>query len=270
MYTSLEGTRAVRSQSPSTWFLDLGILTLPDTRENSRTENVLYRLYIKPGSYETQLLYTWLVGGGGSFYCVSKSVIVRSNGLARQECLHFFCCSCAECAQACDYNPIYFKTHLQLAPHACTATMAIQTESTVTLTASPAKSLVDDDLDVTLSGLRSWQKVTLMAVMTTDNGQMLISHAHYVTDHNGCLDLHLSASHGGSFSGIHFVRQSKPFLYIFILYNFLLLFTFRSLSFPPCLLRISISLLSVLYCPNRISFLSLTLLFPSLSAVFVT
>jgi len=118
--------------------------------------------------------------------------------------------------------------------------MAIQTESTVTLTASPAKSLVDDDLDVTLSGLRSWQKVTVMAVMTNDDCLMLISHAHYVNDHNGCLDLRTSASHGGSFSGIHFVRQSNLFPRSFllsILYPFPL---FRPYPFRQCLLRIFI------------------------------
>ena len=99
MYTSLEGTRAVRSQSPSTWLLDFGILTLPDTRENSRTENVLYRLYIKPGSCETQLLHTWLFRWRveGLFYCVSESdrPIVRSglvDWLGKSACIFVQLC----------------------------------------------------------------------------------------------------------------------------------------------------------------------------------
>jgi len=73
----------------------------------------------------------------------------------------------------------------------------------VELLVTPTKSLVDDDLDVTLSGLRSWQTITLVAALTTEDDRTMLSHAHYVADHEGCLDLHRSSAHGGSYTGKH-------------------------------------------------------------------
>ena len=55
---------------------------------------------------------------------------------------------------------------------------------------------------IIVAGLEPSQKITLGANIVGDSGEIFQSHAHYIADKHGEIDVHHDSSLGGSYSGI--------------------------------------------------------------------
>ena len=70
------------------------------------------------------------------------------------------------------------------------------------LTLSARSSLVDKITKINVFRLKSLQKITLGARVVGDRGQVFESHAHYIADKHGEVDVCRDSSVGGSYSGV--------------------------------------------------------------------
>ena len=66
----------------------------------------------------------------------------------------------------------------------------------------PKSSLIDKIAKIYVSRLNPLQKITLGAKLAGDKGQVFESHAHYIADKHGELDVCRDSSVGGSYSGV--------------------------------------------------------------------
>ena len=66
----------------------------------------------------------------------------------------------------------------------------------------PASSLIDDKVRIFVSKLEPKQTVTLEAKIVGDKGEVFVSHAHYIADKDGKVDVSRDSSLGGSYSGV--------------------------------------------------------------------
>ena len=66
----------------------------------------------------------------------------------------------------------------------------------------PKSSLIDDITTICVSKLDPLQKVTLAAKVVGDNGGVFESHAHFIADEHGQVDVGRDPSVGGSYSGV--------------------------------------------------------------------
>ena len=73
---------------------------------------------------------------------------------------------------------------------------------TTMLKLQPISSLVDSMSKITVSELEPLQKITLGANIVGDGGEIFQSHAHYIADKYGEVDLDRDPSLGGSYSGV--------------------------------------------------------------------
>ncbi|KAF2366220.1 Acyl-CoA thioester hydrolase/bile acid-CoA amino acid N-acetyltransferase [Trinorchestia longiramus] len=80
------------------------------------------------------------------------------------------------------------------------------------ITVSPPICLVDNSVNVTITGLDSNKLFTLQTSLTDHKGVSFASVAHYRSDENGTVDLDKSASLGGHFAGVH---PMAPFVHLF-------------------------------------------------------
>ena len=70
------------------------------------------------------------------------------------------------------------------------------------LSVVPSSSLVDDKVEIRVSGLEPNQHVTLQARIVGEKGDVFESHAHYIADKDGGVDVCRDSSFGGSYSGV--------------------------------------------------------------------
>ena len=70
------------------------------------------------------------------------------------------------------------------------------------ISVQPVSSLIDDKVRITASGLRPKQNITLQARIVGDKGEVFESHAHFIADKDGEVDVCRDSSLGGSYSGI--------------------------------------------------------------------
>ena len=70
------------------------------------------------------------------------------------------------------------------------------------LTLWPKFSLIDKITKINVSRLKSLQKITLGARVVGDSGQVFESHAHFIADKHGQVDVCRDPSVGGSYSGV--------------------------------------------------------------------
>ena len=66
----------------------------------------------------------------------------------------------------------------------------------------PISSLIDDKVRIVASGLRPKQKIALGAKIIGDKGETFESHAYFIADKNGEVDVCRDSSLGGSYSGV--------------------------------------------------------------------
>ena len=66
----------------------------------------------------------------------------------------------------------------------------------------PISSLVDSMTKIIVAGLKPLQKITLGASIIGDGGEIFQSHAHYIADKHGGVDVYRDLSLGGSYSGV--------------------------------------------------------------------
>ena len=66
----------------------------------------------------------------------------------------------------------------------------------------PIASLVDSMTKIIVAGLKPLQKITLRANVVGDGGEIFQSHAHYIADKHGEVDVDRDSSLGGSYSGV--------------------------------------------------------------------
>ena len=66
----------------------------------------------------------------------------------------------------------------------------------------PRTSLIDKITKINVALLKSGQKVTLGANLVGDSGEVFESHAHYIADKDGEVDVCRDSSLGGSYSGV--------------------------------------------------------------------
>ena len=66
----------------------------------------------------------------------------------------------------------------------------------------PKSSLIDDITTICVSKLDPLQKVTLAAKVVGDNGGVFESHAHFIADEHGQVDVGRDPSVGGSYCGV--------------------------------------------------------------------
>ena len=85
--------------------------------------------------------------------------------------------------------------------HASIAKIILRNEM-ARVCAEPASSLVDDKIRFMVSGLEPNQTVTLGAKLVGDKGEVFESHAHYIADKDGEVDVCRDSSLGGSYSGV--------------------------------------------------------------------
>ncbi|PFX11616.1 acyl-coenzyme A thioesterase 3-like, partial [Stylophora pistillata] len=70
------------------------------------------------------------------------------------------------------------------------------------LTLWPKFSLIDKITKIKVSRLKSLQRITLGAGVVGDSGQVFESHAHFIADKHGQVDVCRHPSVGGSYSGV--------------------------------------------------------------------
>ena len=70
------------------------------------------------------------------------------------------------------------------------------------ISVEPPCSLVDEKVEIVVSGLDSKQNVTLEARIVGEKGEEFESYAHYVADKDGKVDVCRESSLGGSYSGV--------------------------------------------------------------------
>ncbi|KAL9979728.1 hypothetical protein ACROYT_G017435 [Oculina patagonica] len=70
------------------------------------------------------------------------------------------------------------------------------------ISVQPISSLIDDKVNILVSGLAPKQTVTLEAKLLSDKGELFQSHAHYIADKDGEVDVCRDSSLGGSYSGV--------------------------------------------------------------------
>ncbi|XP_039268775.2 bile acid-CoA:amino acid N-acyltransferase-like isoform X1 [Styela clava] len=63
-------------------------------------------------------------------------------------------------------------------------------------------SLADEAIDISITGLNKFQKVSLHASSKLANGAVFESTSHYIADNLGCIDLRSHKSYGGTYEGI--------------------------------------------------------------------
>ena len=66
----------------------------------------------------------------------------------------------------------------------------------------PKSSLIDKITKIYVSRLKPLQKITLGAKLLGDKGEVFESHAHYIADKHGEVDVCRDSSVGGSYSGV--------------------------------------------------------------------
>ena len=66
----------------------------------------------------------------------------------------------------------------------------------------PRASLIDKITRINVSRLTPLQKITLGAKIVGDKGEVFQSHAHYIADKDGEVDVRRDSSLGGSYSGV--------------------------------------------------------------------
>ena len=67
---------------------------------------------------------------------------------------------------------------------------------------NPKSSLVDEITTIYVSRLKPLQKITLGAKIVGDKGEVFTSHAHYIADKDGEVNVCRDSSLGGSYSGV--------------------------------------------------------------------
>uniref|UniRef100_A0A8D0BLS4 Uncharacterized protein n=1 Tax=Salvator merianae TaxID=96440 RepID=A0A8D0BLS4_SALMN len=72
----------------------------------------------------------------------------------------------------------------------------------VTVSVTPAAGLADQPAKITVWGLTPLQEVTLRALVTSEEGSLFDSCAHYQADQEGKVDLGKDASRGGDYTGV--------------------------------------------------------------------
>ena len=70
------------------------------------------------------------------------------------------------------------------------------------ISVEPSSSLIDEKVKILVFGLSVNQKITLRARVIGDKGQVFESHAHYIADKHGEVDVCRDSSVGGSYSGV--------------------------------------------------------------------
>ncbi|KAL9979727.1 hypothetical protein ACROYT_G017434 [Oculina patagonica] len=70
------------------------------------------------------------------------------------------------------------------------------------ISVQPISSLIDDKVNILVSGLEPEQTVTLVAKLLSDKGALFYSHAHFIADKDGEVDVYRDSSLGGSYSGV--------------------------------------------------------------------
>ncbi|XP_075123547.1 acyl-coenzyme A amino acid N-acyltransferase 2-like [Leptodactylus fuscus] len=89
--------------------------------------------------------------------------------------------------------------------------------NTISLTAYPKASLVDEPVRIQVWGLQPQQRITLRAWLNDETGQLFYSQAFYVSDTEGKVDLEHSPATGGDFQGLYpmglfwALKPSSPF-----------------------------------------------------------
>ena len=66
----------------------------------------------------------------------------------------------------------------------------------------PISSLIDDKVRILVTELEPKQTVTLEAKLLSDKGEVFQSHAHFIADKDGEVDVYRDSSLGGSYSGV--------------------------------------------------------------------
>lgn len=70
------------------------------------------------------------------------------------------------------------------------------------ISVEPSSSLIDDKVEILVSGLEPKQTVTLEARIVGEKGEVFESHAHFVADQDGEVDVGRDSSVGGSYRGV--------------------------------------------------------------------
>ena len=70
------------------------------------------------------------------------------------------------------------------------------------ISVEPKSSLIDDKVRILVCGLKPKQTVTLEAKLLSDKGELFQSHAHFIADKDGEVDVCRDSSLGGSYSGV--------------------------------------------------------------------
>ena len=71
-----------------------------------------------------------------------------------------------------------------------------------TISVQPTSSLIDEKVRILVSKLEPNQTVTLETRLVGDNGEVFESHAHYIADKDGGVDVCRDLSLGGSYGGV--------------------------------------------------------------------
>ena len=100
----------------------------------------------------------------------------------------------------------FLRKSLATSPEDTGSSKAFPT-STVHVQAAPASALVDDALDVCVTGLQPNQNVTLTAIV--EERGCFLSHAHYTANDIGEVHLAIDSSCGGSYEGEFGVKVSQ-------------------------------------------------------------
>ena len=72
----------------------------------------------------------------------------------------------------------------------------------VVIFVEPSSSLIDEKVEIFVRGLTDGQKITLRATVVGDKSEVFESHAHYIADKHGEVDVCRDSSVGGSYSGV--------------------------------------------------------------------
>jgi len=70
------------------------------------------------------------------------------------------------------------------------------------ISVQPISSLIDDKVRIIASGLQPKQNITLETRLVGDKGNVFESHAHFIADKDGEVDVCRDSSLGGSYSGV--------------------------------------------------------------------
>ena len=80
--------------------------------------------------------------------------------------------------------------------------MAAPRNVTTMLKLRPISFLVGSMTKIIMAGPKPLQKITLGANIVGDSGEIFQSHAHYIADKHGEVDVYRDSSLGGSYSGV--------------------------------------------------------------------